>query len=135
MIATTATRVAERTEPEVNRRIEERADRRIGEYSMHPDRIEHRLRELDAEWDIERALQTNFAAVVLLSTALGAFVDRRWLLLGGAAAGFMIQHSLQGWCPPLPIFRRLGVRTAREIEEERRALLRIQSQAEAPSNT
>jgi hypothetical protein len=29
---------------------------------------------------------------------------------------------LQGWCPPLPILRSLGVRTADEINEERYAL-------------
>jgi hypothetical protein len=41
--------------------------------------------------------------------------------------GFMLQHVLQGWCPPLPLFRRLGFRTQQEIERERytlRALLR-----------
>jgi hypothetical protein len=36
--------------------------------------------------------------------------------------GFLLQHSLQGWCPPLAIFRRLGVRTAAEIEYERSML-------------
>jgi hypothetical protein len=36
---------------------------------------------------------------------------------------FLLQHALQGWCPPVPILRRLGYRTAREIFEERLALL------------
>lgn len=44
---------------------------------------------------------------------LGTFVNRRW---------FLLQHAVQGWCPPLPVFRRLGVRTAREIHEEILAL-------------
>lgn len=34
----------------------------------------------------------------------------------------MVQHALQDWCSPLPVLRRLGVRTAREIVEERFAL-------------
>jgi hypothetical protein len=29
---------------------------------------------------------------------------------------------VQGWCPPLPVFRRLGIRTASEIDYERYAL-------------
>lgn len=37
-------------------------------------------------------------------------------------AGFLLQHALQGWCPPLPVFRRLGFRTQAEIERERYAL-------------
>lgn len=123
MISATATRVPEHTSPRVNERIQQRTLRDIREYHGRPDLVAARLRELDREWDIERTLQTNFAAVVLVSAALGAFVDRRWLLLGGAACAFMLEHAIQGWCPPLPVFRRLGVRTEREIDEERTALL------------
>jgi hypothetical protein len=35
---------------------------------------------------------------------------------------FLFQHAVQGWCPPLPILRRLGFRTASEIDTERYAL-------------
>jgi hypothetical protein len=58
----------------------------------------------------------------LLGLALGAAVDRRFLLLPAAVFTFFGQHALQGWCPPIPVFRRLGVRTLREIERERYAL-------------
>jgi len=124
MFVPTATRVSEHTQPDINRRIEQRTERILRHYRAHPDQIDDRLRELDREWDTERTLQTNFAVIVLASVALGMLVDRRWLLLGGLASGFMLQHALQGWCPPLPVFRRLGVRTGREIEDERAALLR-----------
>jgi hypothetical protein len=36
--------------------------------------------------------------------------------------GFLLQHAVQGWCPPVKYFRRRGVRTAEEIAEERFAL-------------
>jgi hypothetical protein len=49
-------------------------------------------------------------------------VDRRWYLLAGVVAGFLLQHAVQGWCPPVPVFRRWGFRTAAEIDEERYAL-------------
>jgi hypothetical protein len=35
---------------------------------------------------------------------------------------FLLQHAVQGWCPPLPVFRRWGVRTQPEIDYERYAL-------------
>ena len=35
---------------------------------------------------------------------------------------FYLQHTLQGWCPPLPVLRRLGFRAPAEIELERNAL-------------
>jgi hypothetical protein len=53
---------------------------------------------------------------------LGTRVDRRWLLFPAAVAGFLLQHAVQGWCPPVSIFRRLGFRTQSEIDEERYAL-------------
>jgi hypothetical protein len=59
---------------------------------------------------------------VLAGTSLSLGVDRRWALLPAIAAGFMMQHVLQGWCPPLPILRRMGFRTAAEIDRERYAL-------------
>ncbi len=36
--------------------------------------------------------------------------------------GFLLQHAVQGWCPPLPVFRQMGVRTQTEIDEKRAAL-------------
>jgi hypothetical protein len=35
---------------------------------------------------------------------------------------FLFQHAVQGWCPPVPLFRRLGVRTRKEIDAEKYAL-------------
>jgi hypothetical protein len=59
---------------------------------------------------------------VLTGLALGKTVHRGWYALPAAVAAFLLQHALQGWCPPLPIFRRRGVRTAEEIQHERTAL-------------
>ena len=81
-----------------------------------------RLAELDREWDIERCLETTAASLALVGTALGATVNRRWYALPAAVGAFLMQHALQGWCPPLPLLRRLGVRTADEINQERYAL-------------
>jgi hypothetical protein len=37
-------------------------------------------------------------------------------------AALLLQHALQGWCPPIPLLRRLGFRTEAEINRERYAL-------------
>jgi hypothetical protein len=52
----------------------------------------------------------------LIGLALGAAVDRRFFILPGLVAGFLLQHAVQGWCPPVTFFRRGGFRTAAEIE-------------------
>lgn len=80
--------------------------------------ISERIAELEREWDIERVLEANAASVALIGLALGATVNRKWFALPAAVAGFLLQHAIQGWCPPLPVFRRMGVRTAAEIHEE-----------------
>jgi hypothetical protein len=118
----TSERVPAHTSTKDNRRIAEEARERIGWLAEHPEAIPQRLCELEREWDIERTLEANAATVSLLGVALGATVDRRFFALPGVVAAFLLQHALSGWCPPLPIFRKLGVRTVREIEEERRAL-------------
>lgn len=124
MLPHTATRVEEHTAPQVNTRIHQRLQDRLAAYASADRRrlIDQRLAELDREWDTERALQTNFALVSLAALGLAAGVNRRWLALAVAVPVFMVQHALQGWCPPLAILRRLGFRTAREINDERFAL-------------
>ena len=39
--------------------------------------------------------------------------------------GFLLMHAIQGWCPPLPIIRKMGVRTAEEIFHEKFVLKQI----------
>jgi hypothetical protein len=121
-VAPTATRVQENTRPDINARIQRDTEIDLGAAAKNPQDIERRLRELDQEWDIERMLQTNFGIVNLLGITLGALAARPFFLLTGVAAGFMGLHALQGWCPPMPVLRRLGFRTAREIAQERYAL-------------
>lgn len=77
---------------------------------------------LDRAWDVERYLQMNAGIVSLSGVVLGALVRRRILLLPAVVFGFFAQHATQGWCPPLPVFRKMGVRTRREINKEKYAL-------------
>jgi hypothetical protein len=127
MLPATFERVPRHTAPEVNRRIRRQTLANLARYrNAGPEAIRRRLDELDHEWDIERAIEANAAGVALAGLALGVLVDRRFLLLPAAVAAFLLQHALQGWCPPVPVLRRLGFRTAREIFEERLALRREQ---------
>lgn len=123
MLPATTERVSRNTAPKVNEKIRRDIYRRVAECAARgPDAIERRLVELDREWDIERLLETNAASVSLLGLGLGLCVARKFLLLPAMVGGFLLQHALQGWCPPVPLFRRLGVRTQSEIECERYAL-------------
>ncbi|MGE3262724.1 MAG: DUF2892 domain-containing protein [Bacteriovoracia bacterium] len=121
-LPTTEGRVPANTSAAVNARIESDTLKRLDAIGTDPEKIEVRLQEIEQEWDIERILEANAAAATLVGVSLGATVSKRWLLLPALVAGFLFQHAVQGWCPPLPILRRLGFRTAREIENERTIL-------------
>lgn len=124
MLPDTATRVQEHTAPRLNERIRHAMEDRVSDFRSE-DRtvlINRRLAELDREWDVERALQTNFAVASMLGLTLAAKVNKGWFALALAVPAFMVQHALQGWCPPLAVLRRLGFRTSKEINEERFAL-------------
>jgi hypothetical protein len=71
---------------------------------------------------MERILQTMAASFSLTGIALSLTVDRRWILLPGIVLSFLLLHAFQGWCPPVPVLRRLGVRTQEEIDRELYAL-------------
>lgn len=126
MIASTVDRVALNTPAYINADIRRRTKQSIAQYAAKgPAAIGRRLQELDQEWDIERLLEANAATAVMIGVALGVTVDRKWFLFPGLVGGFLLQHALQGWCPPLPVFRRLGYRTASEINYERYALMHL----------
>ncbi len=118
-------RIADHTDPRVNRQIERRTAASILFHAEHPECIQARLRALDAEWDIERALEAVSSTLTLAGLGLSIRRGPRWLLLPLAVQGFFLQHSIQGWCPPLPVLRRAGFRTPEEIDRERCALLAL----------
>jgi hypothetical protein len=121
-IPSTTERVHLNTAPKWNQKIEERTRRSIAYYSAHPEEIASRLEQLDHEWDIERTLEANAATVSVVSVLLGMLVNRKWLFLPAIVGGFLLNHAVKGWCPPLPVFRRRGIRTQTEIDRERYAL-------------
>lgn len=121
--APSADLVRDNTSPEVARRIQAQTEASVAACARGgPAAIEQRLGELEREWDVERWLETGAASLSLFGMAMGSTVNRKWFLLPAAVGAFLLQHTLQGWCPPLPLLRRLGVRTADEINQERYAL-------------
>lgn len=124
MISDTATSVAQNSAPQANAKIQHDMEQRLAAFQSDDKRalITSRLQQMNGEWDVERTLQTNFATLSLVGLALATQLNRKWHVLASGVPAFMVQHALQGWCPPLPVLRKLGVRSAREISNERFAL-------------
>jgi hypothetical protein len=119
-----ADRIKRATPSSINQKIENKTWHRVSHYvNSSTDKIAARIDELEKEWDIERYLGVNMSTLAM--SGLGASVatkNKNWLIVPAIVLGFFFQHSVQGWCPPLPIMRLLKIRTRKEIEQEKYAL-------------
>jgi len=119
-----ADRVRKRTRSSANREIDRQTKANLRLHADETDReMARRIRALEQEWDVERVLMTNASTLALVGLVLGVTRNRKWLVVPGVVLPFLLQHAVQGWCPPLPVLRRVfGVRTRQEIDRERYAL-------------
>jgi hypothetical protein len=112
-------RVRKNTSDEKNLRIDQEIVENISKYGRNPQDIDNRIKQLEKEWSIERALEMNMSVVASLGIALAILVNTYWIILPIIVLVFFMQHALQGWCPPLPLFRYFKVRTRQEIDHEK----------------
>lgn len=116
-------RVRRRTTSSVLHKIDNATTASLIEHAGGPeDALVARQRALDGEWDTDRTIETETATLGLIGLALGAFVHPRLLIIPKLAAAALLLHAVTGWHPLLPVFRRLGLRSAREIARERYGL-------------
>lgn len=117
-------RVRHSTSIATNQAIDHSTDLNISRYiGLDAERIERRIEALDREWDVERILEVNASLLAFTGLVLGVTRHPRWLALPAAVLPFLFLHGMQGWCPPLPVLRKLGVRTRGEIDREKYSLL------------
>lgn len=111
----TAASVLQRIDDDTVARLREHAE-------AAPERIAQRLAQMEREWDTDRAIELEASAMGLIGLALGAFVRPAFLAVPAAVGTAVLLHAAVGWYPLLPVFRRMGLRTSREIARERYAL-------------
>src|SRR5205809_940619 len=129
-------RVRAHTAAHLNEQIDVKIQRDIDRIAARGEpAIARRIAQLDEEWDVERYLEMNASALALTGTLLGIFVNKKFLAIPCIVLPFLFQHAVQGWCPPIPLLRRRGVRTRKEIDVEKYALkaLRCDFSDAAPS--
>lgn len=119
-----ADRVREHSPSTFNKAIDRETEGRLLRYAaMGEEGITRQIEELEKEWDMERLLETNASTLTVAAmAAFGLTRNKKWLFVPGFVMSFFFQHAVQGWCPPVPVFRRAGVRTRQEIEREKYAL-------------
>jgi hypothetical protein len=128
-------RVRANTSSKTNNEIDQTIRHSIEEYAgKGRAAISKRISDLDHEWDVERTLELNASTIALTGLILGATVNRKWLFVPGVVLPFLFQHAVQGWCPPLPVLRKIGIRTREEIDLEKYALKALRGDFENASD-
>ncbi len=123
MVAPPVEKIENDSDSRIKEHIRDETSERLAQYeNANPHDLTYRLVELDREWDVERVIEFAFSGAVLGGIALSKLSNRKWILFPCLAGGFMMQQILAGWCPPFLVLRRLGFRTAAEINRERMAL-------------
>lgn len=112
------------TPSSINTGIDEKTRNNILWYSREePDVIAARMAELDREWDIERHLELNVSLFAFAGMVMGITKNRLWFIVPAVVAFFLGQHAVQGWCAPIELFRKMGIRTRKEIDMEKYSLM------------
>lgn len=128
-------RVRENTSPTQNDEINKKIIENINEFAGKGHvSISERIKSLDKEWDIERVLELNMSILSLTGIILALTVNIYWMALPVVVLLFFVQHAIQGWCPPIPIFRAFKIRTRPEIDREKYALKALRGDFNTLSN-
>ncbi len=116
-------RVRKVSSAEVSHQIDEEIKNTLTSYQGKSKKaINDRIQALEKEWDVERNIEVIAPSLILGGLLLSYFVNKKWLMLPGVVAAFLLQHGLQGWCPPVPLLRAMKIRTKEEIDKEKYAL-------------
>lgn len=122
----TMTTQIERNPFGASRTMDRRAEAAIGAQLRYcagnRRRIEGRLRELAQERDLESVLESNASLVASLGFVAGALVNRRLPSVPVSWTASLVRLAATNLLPMVSLFRRMGLRTSREIEIERMAL-------------
>ncbi len=125
ILPATSQRVATYTNPEINELIRSNTlENLLCLEDAEAEELTRRIQKLNSEWDIERFVEAKAALCVMGCSMFGIAKNKYWSFLTLIAATFLLQHALLGWCPSAPIMRKVGIRTAEEINQEK-AVLKI----------
>ncbi|WP_028470728.1 YgaP family membrane protein [Neptunomonas japonica] len=58
---------------------------------------------------VSAALRLMAGTVVLISLALGSYINPNWFYLTGFVGLNLLQSAFTGWCPAITIFKKLGL--------------------------
>jgi hypothetical protein len=90
--------------------------------SLGREGIDERIRALEDEWDVERAVTVALSGAGVAGLVVGLLGSRVWRLLAWIALPLLFLFGQDKWKPSEGILKSLGLRSRREIQDEKYAL-------------
>lgn len=90
--------------------------------SLGREGIDERIRALEDEWDVERAVLVGLSGAGAAGLIIGLLGSRVWRLLAWIALPLLFLFAQDKWKPSNGILKTLGLRSRKDILEEKYAL-------------
>lgn len=90
--------------------------------SLGREGIDERIRALEDEWDVERAVMVALSGAGVAGLIVGLVGSRVWRLLAWIALPLLFLFAQDKWKPSNGILKSLGLRSRKDILEEKYAL-------------
>ena len=90
--------------------------------SLGREGIDERIRALEDEWDVERAVMVGLSGAGVAGLIVGLVGSRVWRLLAWIALPLLFLFAQDKWKPSNGILKSLGLRSRKDILEEKYAL-------------
>ena len=84
--------------------------------------LSERIRALGGEWDAEKFVLVGLSGAGAFGLLMGLFGSRLWRVLTWAALPLLLLAGLERWRPSRGLIKSLGLRSRKEILEEKYAL-------------
>jgi len=104
--------------------------------SLGKEGLTERIRSLDDEWDAEKFVLVALSGTSIFGMVMGLVGSRLWRVLTWASLPLLILAGQEKWRPSEGILKTLGLRSRREIYEEKSALKALRGdfkQVDTPS--
>jgi hypothetical protein len=84
--------------------------------------IDERIRALEDEWDVERAVTVGLSGAGVAGLVIGLLGSRVWRLLAWVSLPLLFLFGQHKWKPSEGILKAMGLRSRKEIQDEKYAL-------------
>ncbi|MDQ3002014.1 MAG: hypothetical protein M3Y08_12240 [Fibrobacterota bacterium] len=90
--------------------------------SLGKEGLTERIGSLEEEWDMAKFVTVSLAGMGLFGLVMGLFGSRVWRVLTWISLPLLFLYGQEKWRPSEGMLKSLGLRSRRDIDEEKYAL-------------